>query len=131
MLNKKDISAKIESGDAFMELYMPKDDILYITIKGDLNEEITKKASAVVYEILDMYTGTIDVFVDINKLGKESAASKKIWKEVGDVNRFRKVALIGLHKVAQILASFLVGRFTNIPMKFFSNKDEALKWLRS
>jgi len=44
--------------------------------------------------------------------------------------KVNKAALIGLHPVARVLASFFIGFAKNRRTRFFKSKEEALLWFK-
>lgn len=94
-----------------------------VTIKEAL---LTKEAYL---KLLAEANEDIAVLIDLNKAGKSTPEARKIWKEMGDHDKNRKVAFIGLNTVARVIASFTITFSENKNMKFFATREEALKWL--
>ena len=111
-------------------IYLGEDNILYITVVG----EVDGKAAAAVKEIdrkfKSMSEGKLHVLGDLNKAGKQSAEARNIWKEMTEDDRTGKIAMCGMHPVAQVIASFVMGITRKQDMRFFKTKEEALAWLR-
>jgi len=49
---------------------------------------------------------------------------------VSEYEKTGKVAVFGLHPVARVIASFVMGVSKNKDMRFFKAKEEALAWLK-
>lgn len=62
--------------------------------------------------------------------GKEASEARKIFKEISENNKVEKISMIGLHPVARVLASFIMGISRNKNMRIFKTKEEALAWLK-
>ena len=72
----------------------------------------------------------MNVLVDLNKAGKPTSEARKIGKERLEEEGVGKVALFGLHPVARVLASFVMGVSKKEDMKFFKTKEEAIAWFK-
>ncbi len=111
-------------------LYLGEDNILYVTVCG----EVDGKAAVAIREIdrkfKSMTEGKFHVLGDLNKAGKQSAEARKIWREMTEGDRTGKIAMCGMHPVAQVIASFVMGITRKQDMRFFKTKEEALAWLR-
>jgi hypothetical protein len=107
-----------------------KNGILYVIAVGDTNEEIALKIKAVVLEIFKS-SGKINTFIDMNESGKSTPEARKIWKELSEHENTGKVAFVGLHMVARVIAGFLMKVSGNKKSRFFSNREEALEWLKN
>jgi len=111
-------------------LYLGEDNIFYVTVCG----EVDGKAAAAIREIDSKFKstgeGTFHVLGDLNKAGKQSAEARKIWKEMTENDRTGKIAMCGMHPVARVLASFVMGISKKKDMRFFKTREEALSWLK-
>ena len=81
------------------------------------------------YKLFASTTGTIHFLIDLNLAGKNSQEARKQWTKISEESRTGKIALFGLHPVARVLASFVIGVSSNKEMRFFNTRDDALKWL--
>ena len=112
-------------------LYLGEDNILYITpFGGDMDEKLATEACRAVLGLQNMIEGKVNALIDLNKVGKQSSEARKIWQEWSDNEKTGKVAYIGLHPVARVLASFVMGISRNKDMRFFKTREEALAWLK-
>ncbi len=111
-------------------MYLGEDNILYITTVGPIDTEIAGAIKEAVKKLKDMSKGKFNVLVDINKAGKASSTSRKTFKEMTEEKNIGKVALFGMHPVARVLASFVIGVSNNKDMRFFKTREEALAWLK-
>ena len=66
--------------------------------------------------------------IDLNDAGKNSAEARKVWKDISEHEYTSKVALVGIHPVARVIAGFVMSISTSNKIKFFSTREKALKW---
>ena len=126
-MEEKDREIIIDAG----RLYLGEDNILYITpCEGDTDKKRAIEASEVSLRLLNMVEGKVNTLVDVNKVGKQSSGARKIWNEWAENEKVGKIALIGLHPVARVIASFIMGTARKKDMRFFKTKEEALAWLK-
>jgi len=111
-------------------LYLGDDNILYVTVVGEWDEKTATEISEADSKLRNMIEGTMDVLINLNKAGKQTSGARKIVKELGEHEKTGKVALFGLHPVAKILASFVMGITRKKDMRFFKTEEEALAWLK-
>ena len=110
--------------------YLDEDNIIYHTIVGEVDEKIAiahKEATLIFH---NMAEGKVNILGDINKAGKQSPEARKIWRELSEHKKTGKVALYGMHPVARVIASFVMGVSRKKDMCFFKTKEEALAWLK-
>ena len=111
-------------------LYLGEDNIFYVTVVG----EVDGKTAAAIRETDNKFKSMVEdkfhVLGDLNKAGKQSAEARKIWKEMTENDRTGKVAMYGMHPVARVLASFVMGVSRKKDMRFFKTREEALAWLK-
>jgi hypothetical protein len=111
-------------------LYLDEDNIFNVVIVGEID---AKTANAMKYAGLrlnNMFRGKAKALIDLNKAGKHSSEARKIWKESSELEIADKIAYFGLHPVARVLASFVMGVSKKKDMRFFKTKEEALAWLK-
>ena len=108
-------------------LYL-EDNILFSITDGNYDEENTLEITEVILEILKLRS-TLNLFVDMNKIGKVTPEARKISNEIMAHEKISKIAFVGVHLVARIVAEFLMQVTRNKKSKFFKYKEEALKWL--
>jgi hypothetical protein len=111
-------------------LYLREDNILRITILGELDEETQIGINDAGYKLMNTAEGKVSVLVDINKAGKVSPGARKRQVEISEQEKTGKVALFGLHPVARVIASFFMGISQKKDMRFFKTEEEALAWLK-
>ncbi len=111
-------------------LYFGEDNICYITVVGDVNEEIANAIKEVDLKFKNTIEEKLNILADLNKAGQQSSKARKIWKEMTEHEKSGKIAMVGMHPVARVVASFVMGVTKKEDMRFFKTKDEALAWLK-
>jgi hypothetical protein len=112
------------------KLYLGEDNVLYVTVVGEIDEKIAIAIKEADLKFKNMVEEKYDVLADMNKSGKHSSEARKIWKEMTEHEKTGKVAMFGMHPVARIIASFVMGVSKKKDMRFFKTKEEALLWLK-
>lgn len=129
MSNIKEVELNYENRVHVGESYLfIEDNILHVVTIGDSDAENALKMKEASAKIREKF-GVLNVFADINKAGKSSPEARKVWKELSEATN-AKIALVGLHPVAKVLASFSMAVSGNKTTRFFTTKEEALKWLK-
>lgn len=111
-------------------LYLSEDNTLHISDVGKVDEEIAILCKNAAFKLSSMVEGKVNVFIDINQAEKQSAEVRKDWKEFSEYEKFGKIALFGMHPVARVVASFVMGVSKKKDMRFFKSREEALAWLK-
>lgn len=111
-------------------LYLGEDNILYITGDGNVDESLARACKEAVLKLIGLAEGKVNLFIDINKAGRQSTKTREIWAELNNHEKVKKVALYGLHPVARLIASFVQGISKKSDYRFFKTKEEALAWLK-
>ncbi len=126
-IEEKDREIIIDAG----RLYLGEANMLYITpFEGDMDEKLAIESSRAALRLQNMIEGKVNALIDLNKVGKQSSGARKVWKEWSDNEKTGKIAFIGLHPVAQVLAAFVMGVPRSKDNRFFKTKEEALAWLK-
>jgi len=107
------------------------DDILFVQGVGDIDDEMALEIKDTANKFLDMVDGKLNILMDMDKAGKPSPKARKSYMELSEDERIGKVALYGIHPVAKVLASFVIGVTKKKDVRFFSSKEEALAWLKA
>ena len=110
--------------------YLGKDNILYGTVVGEQSEELAIAIKETIDRLVNMVEGRMRMLLDINRAGQVSSGARKIGKETLEDEKVGKVAFVGLHPVARVIASFVIGVSRKKDMRFFRKKEEALAWLK-
>lgn len=110
-------------------VYLGKDNIVYATPIGNIDEKIARTFQQHIFEYANRIDGKINSLVDLSNSGIPSAKARKIGKDALNHEKVGKPAFYGLNPVTKMLASFAMGKAKNKNMRFFKTKEEALKWL--
>ncbi len=110
--------------------YLGEDNILYTTVVGEVDESKAKAIRDAHLKFLSMVEGKVNSLVDLNKAGKQPPAARKIGKDMFEHERIGKIALFGLHPVARVIASFVIGVTRKKEIRFFKTREEAIAWLK-
>ena len=110
--------------------YLDEDNILYEIVVGTVDEKLANAMEEAAIKLRNMVEGQVNVFVDLNNAGKPTSEARKIGKARLEEEGIGKVALFGLHPVARVIASFIIGVTKKEDMRFFKTKDEAITWLK-
>jgi len=111
-------------------LYLGKDNITYFFMVGEHDENISSACGEAFLKLINMVEGKVNALGDLNKTGKQSLKARKIWKELSEHEKVGKLALIGMHPVARVIASFVMGTTKKKDMRFFKTKEDSLAWLK-
>jgi len=111
-------------------LYLGDDNIIYETLVGEQDEKTVLAIYEASNRLVKMTERKMNVLVNLNKAGQASSGARKKAQEMLEDKVFGKVALFGLHPVARVLASFLIGVARKRDLRFFKTKEEALEWLK-
>ena len=111
-------------------MYLGEDNLLCITIVGELDEETQIGINEAGYKLMNTVEGKVHALVDLNKAGKVSPEARKRQVEISEHEKTAKIALFGLHPVARVVASFFMGISQKKDMRFFRTREEALAWLK-
>jgi len=125
-MNEKD--REIWIGES--RLYLGEDNIGYVTLIGEVDENVTNRYIDATLKIMNMAEGAVNFLVDVNKTGKLSTKARGVFKEMSEHEKTGKVAVFGMHPVAKVLASFVMGTSKNKNMRFFKTREDALAWLK-
>jgi hypothetical protein len=103
--------------------------IIYIEVVGEQTDEHARLIRENYARLLVLANGRIKQLVNLNKSGKSSSLCRAVFRELNDESVSEKVAVYGLHPVAKVLASFVIGFQQHRNIRFFTDEKEALKWL--
>jgi hypothetical protein len=107
-----------------------EDNILYITIVGEIDDKTNILIKKAVTELLDMIEERVNVLVDIDKAVKLSVKTRALVSQFHTDKRVGKIAHLGHTPVARVLAAFSKGIIRKRDMRFFYTKESALAWLK-
>ncbi len=104
--------------------------IIYVTAEGEQTPELARLQEEINSKLAALVKGEIKYLIDLNNCGKNSPEARVIWKKLSDDENTQKVAVFGLHPVARVLASFVLGFSYEPKDRFFKTKEKALEWLK-
>ena len=110
--------------------YLGEDNIIYFTLVGEHDEKRAIACKDAFLKLVNMVEGKPNALGDLNAARKQSPEARAIWKELNEHEKIGKIALIGLHPVARVIASFVMGVSKKKDMRLFKTKEEALSWLK-
>ncbi len=110
--------------------YLGEDNVLYTTVVGEVDENAAIAIREGHLKFMSMVEGKVNSLVDLNKAGKQPPKARKIGIEMFEHERIGKVALFGLHPVARVIASFVMGVTRKKDIRFFKTREEALAWFK-
>lgn len=111
------------------KLYLGEDNVLYVSLVGDINEKAVQTLEKASFEIRSGVKEQVNVLVDLNKIGKPTPKARKKGQDILKKEGFGKIAFFGIHPVAQVIASFFMGATQKKDILSFKNKEKALKWI--
>jgi len=101
---------------------------------GGQGEQILKEFVGELLKLLNSTEGRGRVLINGKKGGVTiSARLRKIYIEFGKKAKAEKIAIFGLNTLQRVVAAFImkaIGKSNIKKIKFFSTKEEALKWLK-
>jgi hypothetical protein len=125
----KEKDGEIRIGES--RYYFGEDNIIYVTEVGEIDDQKVMAIKEVFPEFLAVANGKVNILVDLNKAKKPSTKARKLFMEITEHKSVHKIAHFGMHPVARVLASFIMGVSQKKEMCFFKTKEEALKWLKN
>ena len=110
--------------------YLGEDNIIYCTTVGDIDVEMAIAFDDATLKLTNMVEGKVNFFIDLSRTGQATPDARKLGKRMFELEKTGKIAMFGMHPVARVLASFVMGITKKEDMRFFKTKDEALLWLK-
>ena len=111
-------------------LYLGEDNILDITNVGEIDEKTAIAMKEALLKLMNMVEGKVHALTDLNKAGKTTPQARKIFQGLAEHEKAGKVAQVGMHPVARVLGSFVMGVSKKKDFRFFKTREEALAWLK-
>jgi hypothetical protein len=111
------------------KVFLRDGNILFVEAHGGQTDEIAGAHLELHDQFCQQLPGKINYLIDLNDAGKSSSEARKIWQKISEADRTRKVSLFGIHPVARILATFVMGVVNKREIRFFTSRQEAQDWL--
>lgn len=110
-------------------IFKMDNEILYVEPHGEQTDESAQLLFDLYFQHKNIGTASNKYLVNLNYAGKNSPGARKIWQRIGELETTLKIGYFGLHPVAKVLASFVIGISDKKKSRFFFNKEDAIKWL--
>ena len=104
--------------------------IIFVVSEGDQTNELAIQQQKMIRKVAESLVGKVNYLIDINRCGKNAPGARSIWKSISEDQKTRKVATYGMNPVAKIIASFIIKSYNKNNLRFFTTKEEALKWIK-
>jgi hypothetical protein len=112
------------------KFFIDEDNIQNIIIVGDNDERLVIALKDISAKFANTSEGRLLTLVDLNRAGQASSEMRRMGRTMMDDATAGKTALFGLHPVARVIASFVIGATRNKNVGFFKTRDEAVTWLK-
>jgi len=109
---------------------MVEGNTIHVIAQGEQTTEMAHAHLKLNQKLFSSMEGKVNFLIDLNKAGKNSPEARQIWVQHGKLEKTSKIALLGIHPVARVLASFVMGINKPNNVCFFSSEEEAVKWLK-
>ena len=103
-----------------------------ITVGKFWGEQDEKAAREFIEEItkLAKLGGKVKFFIDGSEAGKSTAGARKAYVDFAKSVPEGKIAIFGVTTLLKVIATFIIRAAGTKNVKFFTNKGEAIKWLK-
>lgn len=111
-------------------IHILEDSIVYVEVVGEQTDDYAELIQENIHIIAQSLPGKMRQLVNLNNSGKTSPKCRELFKQMNEENFSERVAVFGMHPVARVLAIFVTGFTQQKHVRFFTNKEEAISWLR-
>jgi len=111
------------------KMNLTSNNTIHVTAIGEQTEEIATLTKQLHFNRFILVKGKVNYLIDVNRCGKNSPLARETWNELSKHDKTYKVAIFGLHPVAKVIASFVMGFYNKDNQKFFTTEEEAKAWL--
>jgi hypothetical protein len=108
---------------------LPDQNIIHVIAVGEQTAALATIQKEINYKLFELTECKISFLIDLNQCGKNSPEARQTWKLLSESEKTNKVATYGLHPVARVIASFVIGISQKSNQRFFKTKNEAMAWL--
>ncbi len=103
---------------------------IYIEAIGEQTDEHAREILKLYQKLYSELPGKINQLVNLDRSGKSSPKARQVYEEMNNHESTHKVAVYGIHPVARVLAAFVTGIKGKKNIEFFTNKEDAMAWLK-
>ncbi|OGG08181.1 hypothetical protein A3D05_05595 [Candidatus Gottesmanbacteria bacterium RIFCSPHIGHO2_02_FULL_40_24] len=118
----------------YNRVFKDKNDFINVIYRGIQNPEMTAvmiKQMNILITVLDKKKIPINIIVNLKKLRKSTAGSRKITVDALKRISFRKIAIYGANTFYMHLARFMFyAAGKSDKMSIFRNRSDAIDWLK-
>ncbi|MBN1951908.1 MAG: hypothetical protein JW801_11970 [Bacteroidales bacterium] len=107
------------------KIFLAPPSTVFVIAIGEQTEKIALKHREHHQILAESFSKEINYLIDLNQCGKNHPGARSVWVELSERESTRKVALVGLHPVARVIASFVMNFTKNSSTRFFSSREEA------
>ncbi len=111
------------------QVSLTAENIVYVWAVGPQTSETALAHIDLYRQLYQEINKPLNFIIDLNEAGKNSPEARKAWKDVAEDVITCKVALVGIHPVARVLAGFVMSITGAAKIQFFSTRDRAIRWL--
>lgn len=112
-------------------IYLRDDNILHVTIVGDMTEKIVERCMEATEKLQNMAEGEVPGrLIDLNEAKNVPLAARDAGKRSLERKNEGKVAFYVEHTAAKMLASFMVSISNKKDIGVFSSEEEAIVWIK-
>ncbi|WP_430972548.1 hypothetical protein [Sunxiuqinia rutila] len=132
-MNQKITIREVSKDEVWMNhnhIRLIEDQVFHIVACGEQTSEMAYTYLDIFDRMLSGSSKPVSYLVDLNQAGRNSSEARRVWKQIGDCAQTHRIALFGLHPVAEVLACFVIGISNEQEMRFFRNETAAMNWLR-
>jgi len=124
-----DKDREIRMGESRM--YLGEDNIVFRIVVGVVDEKMATAFNKASIKLRSKAGGrVVNTFIDLTRAGKPTPEGRRIGQQRLDAEGIGKIAIFGMHPVAKVIASFVMGVTRKKDMRFFESREKALSWLK-
>ena len=114
-------------------LNLDEEGILNVTINGEFTED---QLSSYIHDLNEIVSGVpagqnLKSFIDTTELGRVNPNLRRMTGDIMDDPRLGATAVLGNSRVVKVMIDFVLKASGRDHMHYFTNRNEALSWLKS
>ncbi len=103
--------------------------VYHVSTSGVQTPEVAAAHGELINETLFKSDKQVQFLIDLNHCGKNSPQARECWRNYTMLEKTHKVAIFGMHPVARMVASFVMGTISKLERyRFFNTETEARDW---